>query len=298
MKVDFIRFKATDSVELRGWLSNQEGNSCVIHMHGMSGNGYENYFLDNLRVMFEKNNISFFTIDSRGSGIYNSFWMSGKENAWGEGTKLGGSAYEIFEESKFDIQGAINYLETLGKTKFILMGHSLGGSKVVSFLASEKSSDVIGAILLAPTDMVGWANTDPNNQKYLLNAKQLIADGKGEELVGAECWLDKTPLSAQTYPTICEAGIAVDIYGEKAGISPLGNVDLPMLIVYGDIDIGIIKIDGSMDKWLERVNKIKNKNTQISVIKNASHSFKKHEVEMTEAVEKFIKLYNHEPKHY
>ena len=45
MKVDFIRFKANDSVELRRWLSNESGEIAVVHINGMSGNGYENYFL-------------------------------------------------------------------------------------------------------------------------------------------------------------------------------------------------------------------------------------------------------------
>ncbi len=288
MVVDFIRFKAADSVELRGWLSNENSDVAAIHLHGMSGNGYENHFLDNLRAMFSKNSISLFTIDSRGSGMMNSFWKGGNTNSWGEGTKLGGSCFEIFEESELDIQGAVDYLKTLGKTRFILLGHSLGGSKVVNYLVTKNRPEVIAAILLAPTDMVGWANTDPNNQTYLQKAKKLMAEGKGEELVGAECWIDKTPLSAQTYPTICEAGRPVDIYGDKNGKTPLGMIEIPTLIVYGSADIGITKVDGSMGKWLGRVNKIKNKNTQISVIQDSSHSFKSYEDKLSDSVEKFL----------
>lgn len=286
MQIDFVRFKASDGVELRGWLSLQNSDVCAIHIHGMSGNGYENYFLDNLRGMFNKNNISLFTIDSRGSGIMNTFWKSGATNSWGEGTKLGGSCFEIFEESSSDIQGAIDYLKTLGKTKFILLGHSLGGSKVVNFLVTNKHPEVIAAILLAPTDMVGWANTDPKNQTYLQESKKLIETGKGEELVGEACWLDKTPLSAQTYPTICEAGRPVDIYGGSK--AALGKVEIPTLIVYGDADIGITKIDGSIDKWKGRVSKFRNENTQITVINGASHSFKNYEDKLSTSVEKFI----------
>lgn len=288
-KVDFIRFKADDSVELRGWLSNTDSEIAVIHIHGMSGNGYENYFLDNLRGMFSKNKITLFTIDTRGSGIINSFWKDGDENKWGEGTKLGGSCFEIFQESEFDIQGAISYLRTLGKTKFILIGHSLGASKVVNFLVSKNNSEIIAAVLLAPTDMVSWANTDPKNNEYLNKAKELLSEGKNEELVGAQCWLDKTPLSAQTYPSICEAGSVVDIYGVKDGDAALGKVSMPTLIVYGYEDIGITLVDGTIEKYLERVNRIKNENTQISIIKNASHSFKTHEEELAILVEKFLK---------
>ena len=59
LKVDFVRFKASDNVELRGWLSNLNSDVAAIHIHGRAGNGYENYFLDNLRTSFVKNDISF-----------------------------------------------------------------------------------------------------------------------------------------------------------------------------------------------------------------------------------------------
>jgi pimeloyl-ACP methyl ester carboxylesterase len=287
--VDFTRFKASDGVELQGWLSKDNNTTAVIPIHGMSGNGYENYFLDNLREMYAKNGISFFSIDTRGRGIISSFWQGNEIDSWGEGTKLGGSCFEIFSESFDDVQGAIDYLKTQGKSKFILQGHSLGGSKVVNYLVTQNNSDVIGAILLAPTDMVGWAKTDPRHEEYLKKSEELISRGESGELVSAQCWLDKTPLSAQTYPTLCKTGTAVDIYGERAGIALLGKIEIPTLIAYGDNDIGILKIDGTMDKWLERVNKIGNQNIQISVIQGAAHSFKGYEAEISKNVGSFVK---------
>jgi alpha-beta hydrolase superfamily lysophospholipase len=287
--IDFTRFKASDGVELQGWLSRDTNKIAVIHIHGMSGNGYENYFLDNLREIYAKNGISFFSIDTRGRGIISSFWKDNETDLWGEGTKLGGSCFEIFSESIDDIQGAIDYLKTQGRSKFVLQGHSLGGSKVVNFLVTKNNPEIIGAVLLAPTDMVGWANTDPRHPDYLKKSEELISRGEGEELVSAQCWLDKTPLSAQTYPSLCKAGTAVDIYGERAGGALLGKIRIPVLIAYGDSDIGILKIDGNMDKWIAAVNKIKNQNTRISVIKNATHSFRGCETELAKNVESFLK---------
>lgn len=287
--IKFTRFKASDGVELQGWLSGGDSEISVVHIHGMSGNGYENYFLDNLREMYNKNGISFFTIDTRGRGIISSFWNGDDIDSWGEGTKLGGSCFEIFSESADDIQGAIDYLKTQGKSKFILQGHSLGGSKVVNYLVTKNNPEIIGAVLLAPTDMVGWANTDPNHQDNLKKSEELISHGEGEELISAQCWLDKTPLSAQAYPTLCKAGTAVDIYGERTGGALLGKIQIPVLIAYGDNDIGILKIDGSIDKWIERVNNIKNQNTIISVTNGAAHSFKGYEAELSKNIEAFIK---------
>ena len=116
MTLDFIRFKAADGVELQGWLTNEAGDTAVIHIHGMSGNGYENYFLDPLREVYAKNGISFLTIDTRGRGVVSQFWQGSKIDSWGLGTKLGGSCFEIFGESALDIQGAIDYLKTKGKS--------------------------------------------------------------------------------------------------------------------------------------------------------------------------------------
>lgn len=279
--LDFVRFNATDNVELQGWLNNENSDIAVIHLHGMSGNGYENYFLDNLRQTYAAKDISLFTIDSRGRGIISDF----RQN---DGWKHAGSCFEIFGESVHDIQGAINYLKTLGKTRFILQGHSLGCTKVVNFVLTQDISGVEKVVLLAPTDMAGWGNTDPKHQEYLARAKQLIAENKGQELVSTECWLDKTPISAQTYPTICEAGSSADIYSEREGGALLGKVSLPMLIPYGTADIGITEIDGTMDRWLERVSKIKNENTQIAVIDGASHGFRSFEDKLAEVVGNFV----------
>jgi pimeloyl-ACP methyl ester carboxylesterase len=280
MGIEFIRFKATDAVELQGWLSVSSGDVAVIHIHGMSGNGYENYFLDVLRSLYSKMGISFFTIDTRGRGIISDFRQK-------DSIKSGGSCFEIFDESEFDISGALQYLQSLGKKKIILQGHSLGCSKIVNCWIKKTAGGVIGAILLAPTDMPGWANTDPNNAKYLKRAEQLLVAGKGRELVGQQCWSDKTPISAQTYPSICAPGASSDIYGDRDGGALLGRLDIPTLIVYGTKDIGIIDIDGSIDKWRKRADGIINKNTSIGIVEGATHSFKGYEQVLAGLVETF-----------
>lgn len=279
--VEFVRFKATDDVELQGWLTDAKSHRAVIHIHGMSGNGYENYFLDDLRAMYAEQGISFFSIDTRGRGIISDFRQ-------GAGWKRGGSCYEIFDESVYDIQGAINYLKSRGKMTFMLEGHSLGCTKVVNFVLTQDINDIDKIVLLAPTDMAGWVKTEPGHEDFLREAKQLMAEGKGEELVGTQCWLDKTPLSAQTYPTICEDGSAADIYGDREGGALLGRVDLPVLIPYGSADIGITEIDGTMENWLSRVNAFKNPNTEVSIMEGASHGFRGYEKPLAEVIASFI----------
>ena len=275
MEVSFERFKAADGVLLRGWFTDAPGDAVLIHVHGMSGNGYENRFLDSQRQKFNDGGLAFFSFDNRGSGIINHFPSD-------SGTKLGGSCYEIFEESAADIQGAIDFMKSKGKTRFVLQGHSLGGSKAVNYLLTGPEQGVLAVILLAPTDMVGWAKTDPEHDIYLEKAKKLIAEGKPEELVGAQCWLDKTPLSAQTYPSITDANSAVDIYAPRPDGALLSKVKVPMIIIYGDKDIGEEKIDGDATAWQARVSKLINDKTDIKIIAGANHGFTGFEEELAE----------------
>lgn len=281
MNTSLVRFKASDGLELQGWLSDLESEAAVIHIHGRSGNGYENRFLDSVRQMYVDNNVSFFAINTRGSGVIADVYRNGK-------SELAGSCYELFEESVHDISGAVGYLKDLGKTKFILQGHSFGGAKVVNYVLSVDGIVIDRVILIAPTDMVGWSQTDPRSDEYLAKGRELIEGGTPLELVGTQCWLEKVPISAQAYVTSCEPGSAVDIYGTIQGESLLGRVSLPMLIVYGSADAGIKEIDKSMDGWLARVDPILNEATQVQVIEGAEHGFKGYETELSKVVEKFI----------
>ncbi len=280
--VDFVRFLASDGIELRGWLSLTDGDAAALHIHGARGNGYENNFLDNLRSMYLSKGISFFSIDTRGAGIESFFRRDAKD--W----LRGGECYEIFDESLHDIQGAIDFLKNLGKTKFILQGHSLGCSKSVNYVLKSKEN-IEKLVLIAPTDMTAWAESNPEHVDYLNRAEQLMAEGKGEELVDAKCWrFDETPISAQTYPTLCKAGTPVDIYGHGQTTAPLSFIEIPTLIPYGTEDIGIKRIDGSMEKYLERAMKILNPKTKIAVIDGAEHSFRNFETELADVVADFI----------
>lgn len=283
MSIDFVRFKATDDVELQGWLSKRDDDTAVIHVHGMGGNGYENYFLDNLSELYAKLGISLFTFDNRGRGTVSDFR---KNDDW----KHAGSCFEIFEESVHDIDGAMSYLKSIGFTRFILQGHSLGGSKIVNYLIERNPHDIEKVILLAPTDMVAWAGADPEHENNLTKAKQLLSQGKDEELVGAQCWPpDKTPLSAQAYLSKSNAGAPVDIYGVREdGSTLIGKVSQPMLIAYSTSDIGITRPFGSMGVYKERLNKIKNPNTQLQTIDGSSHAFSGFEAELVDVIERFV----------
>jgi len=289
MKVDFNRFPATDGVELQGWYSDAAGDTAVIHVHGKSGNGYENHFLDTLRERYAELGVSFFAFDNRGRGVESYFPQEGALSPWGEGTKRGGSCYELFEESAFDVQGAVDFVKSQGKDHLILQGHSLGGPKVVNYLLGQPDSSVKSAILLAPTDMSGWAAKDPEHEANLRRAHQLQTAGQGETILGTRVGLDKDEISAQAYIGMYEAGTPVDIYGDREGGPLLRRLALRSLIVYGSQDIGITTIDRTINHWLERTGEFLNKNTEVKVIDGASHSFRGYENQLADIISAFVR---------
>ncbi|HSW90474.1 MAG TPA: hypothetical protein VLF64_00585 [Candidatus Saccharimonadales bacterium] len=130
MKVNFERFRATDGIELQGWHSepvDQAGTDlAALHVHGFAGDGHTNTFLDSLHQAYPDAESSFFSFDTRGSGII------GWSNKNGEPVTIG-SCYEVFPDGIHDIQGAARVVEARGARRLIVEGHSLGASKVIDY---------------------------------------------------------------------------------------------------------------------------------------------------------------------
>lgn len=61
-----------------------------------------------------------------------------------------------------------------------------------------------------------------------------------------------------------------------------------MLIVYGTADSVVAEVDGTIEQWLDRTEKIKNSNTRISLINSATHGFEGFEDTLAAAVRTFV----------
>ena len=290
--IRLIRFKASDGVELCGWFTNKDDtNTAVIHLHGMSGNGYENKFLDHIRDSYLKNEISFFTINTRGSGIISNLTLNNNDGT--TSLKKGGSCYEVFQECVYDIEGAIETMKDLGKTRIILQGHSLGCSKVVYYLTANMDLKfqklVKKIVLLAPTNVIKFLELDNNHKMNYQKAQNLQKNNNGAELVDFYCGYFKFPISADSYISLSTPQSPVDIYSnQKDSDSSLGRLEILSLIVYGDVDMGIIDIYGSVENYIKEIDLFNNSNIKIEIIKGANHGYNNLEEELCKILQKFI----------
>jgi hypothetical protein len=138
-----VGFKTTDGLSMKGYLAlSSKSYSTVIHVHGACGNFYENEFLPVMAESYTENGINFLTVNTRGHDCTAEAYKDRKL------VHIGG-AYEILEESEYDIEGAVRFARKFGR-KIVLQGHSSGCLKILYYLARSRND--FDSILLSPTD--------------------------------------------------------------------------------------------------------------------------------------------------
>lgn len=286
MKTKFVRIVTKDKLILSGNLYSPDKTTkkTILHIHGMSGNFYENLFLDYMAYEFTKNGYSFFSVNNRGAGTFFDFPIKGKKEAH----KRIGNAYEKFEECIFDIKAGIDFLEKEGFKEIILQGHSLGAVKVAYYMAKTKDKRVSKLILVSPSDMVGLTE-DKDHTKRMSLSKRLITEGKGSELLPDLLW-GWARLSAATYVNLSERNTAVDVFNtyDKEAPSCIKDITIPILAILGGTD------DAAILPIKEALEVIKNKAKKAPrfgklIIGKAPHSYFGYEKSLAKGIVDWLK---------
>jgi len=185
--MEFVETITEDNLVLQGLISEPEEkiDSVILHIHGMSGNFWENSFIKTMLKEYPKKNISFLTVETRGAELLRWFQT-------GDGkTKLIGDSYEIFEESVYDIDAWVNFLKSKGYNKIYLQGHSLGCSKIAYYQKIKNNPLVKSLLFISASDMMGLLVNDeekPKYEKFLKEAKEFVQKGKENELLSGIQW--------------------------------------------------------------------------------------------------------------
>ncbi len=171
-------FTTKDNLKTSGFLMQAKGKDAVIFIHGMGGHFYKDGFLKGARLLLE-HNISFFSVNTRGADIVKDF-----KDLKGEHHTLG-TAFEKFEDSKWDIGAAIDFLESLGYENFHLMGHSTGCQKILYYAYSTRDTRVKSLIHVSPADdyEIWKEELGDNFEKIVAIAKDMVARGEGDKII-------------------------------------------------------------------------------------------------------------------
>lgn len=289
MKTSFHRIKTSDGIELNGLLYEPDisTNKVLVHVHGMAGNFYENKFLDFIAQTLTSNGIAFFAFNNRGCELIKDLYKieDGKRNI----VRIG-NAYEIFEDSALDIKSAIDFVESKDFSEIHLSGHSLGAPKVTYYVAEESDARLSSIILLSPSDMVGLTRMDKNYERDLSTAKQMVEEGKADDLLPFPVLWDQSPLSAKTYISLGDKDSNVAIFNfhnENDSLPVLSKIAIPLIAIMGRKDDALVV---SIEDTMNRLKKaaVNSPKVETNVLGDADHVYNSHEQQLADVINQWI----------
>lgn len=278
-----VEFHATDGAVLNGFLIRpKRARICVIYIHGLLGNFYSWKMPFLLANMISKYNVGLLTMNTRGHDMAARVYRfkSGKKDRL-----LAGAGYEKFEDSEYDVDGAIVFLKTLGFKKVILVGYCTGCQKVVYYQSKIQQKDVLGLILMAPTD-----NYDLFQKKLGKNfnaaidlAKHMVKTGKGNSV---NAMIPKH-LSAKRFLSMVDTkNVEAQLLDYDGELKAFSRIKTPILTLFGSQDLYV-------KGWIkERIGllekKTKSNHFSATIVKNAQHNFIGYEGKVAKRIADFV----------
>lgn len=252
---------------------------CVIVIHGMCGTIIDNYFATVWGKNLSENNIGLIYEHNRGHSIENDLVKK-------DGSFIRcGCMYEIFEDSIYDIDLAIDVAKKKGYKRIILLGHSYGCNKVIYYYY-KKYPNIIGMILASAPDMVGIHKSNQENYSELLSeAKKNINNGNEDKLL-SEKIEGYMYMSSKTYYNWYKEGSELDnlpIIANPTEWVQFSSIDVPLLTFSGENE----------EEYYKELELLKKKATNCPnfsnyIINDTGHTYKGKETEISNLILNWI----------
>lgn len=286
-----VQITTADGLYLHGYyVPSVDRKVAVLHIHGFEGNFYENSFVHVLANTLEKEGIGFLTVNTRGNGKVTDFnTIEGK-------LRTTGARYELLEDAHKDISAWLEFLINEGYEKIVLQGHSLGTVKAVRYLFEGQHKDkVTSLILLAPFDkkagMTANGRTDIAN--LLQRASQIVAEGRGDELIANE--FGDGDMSYKTFISWYaqdDIGRMFEFCNASYEFPVLKKIEVPTKIVVGSKDEYFHNSNNDHPEEAMNILLSHIPNSVGKIINGASHSFVPYENDLAKEVILFVKTGN------
>jgi pimeloyl-ACP methyl ester carboxylesterase len=194
-----------------------------------------------------------------------------------------GAIYENFNESIFDIGGAVDYAKAEGYGEIVLIGESFGTMKVANYASQIGGIDKI--ILVSPVDMLARfrARVGDRFDSLVALAKKNVAAGKPNELITEE-------FSSIKVATSFVYDSDADIFRlEQNRAARQLNFHGRVAIIQGTADHTISK-DWTAEYLEDKFRKTfaNAKKFDMKIIPNAEHLFKGNEKQLARAIADII----------
>ena len=287
MKQELVRINSIDNIEQPGILysPNNDTNKIVIHVHGLNGNFYENRFIDILARSYTDNNYAFLTFNNRGRDFITEL-LKGNDF-----TLIGGSL-ERFKDCILDIDGIVNWIKNRGYNEIILEGHSYGCNKVLYYYNHKKSDNIKKIVLLAPCNIPSEGKKFLSKEEYekaKSDSTRLVREGKESVLIDFPV-MANGKIAAGTYYYDFLPGGENDFFRYNDGVNGkseiLNSIDIPTLIIFGDVDECVLTqpIDIVKEYLTNNIN-----DCNIQIIEGADHLYSGRYEDLGKVIKKHMK---------
>jgi pimeloyl-ACP methyl ester carboxylesterase len=194
----------------------------------------------------------------------------------------GGGYWGVTSEDARDITAWIGFAEQLGYKRVALVGHSAGWASVGRYEADSKDQRVAGLVFASPA--VG-PSTAPDDPQLLAQAKKLVAEGAGDDLLR---------LPHRTFPSFISAATHLDIittpreytdfFGTQTPNPAITRVTCPILAFFGSKgDIGGEK---DLDLLKSSVQRLSHgpRRVETNMIVNGDHEYAGEEAQFAQTI--------------
>ncbi len=283
----FVRFEATDGVELYGLLfePRRATKRAAIFLHGTGGSSiFDSRRTNRLAQQFVQNGIAYLPFNNRGAHIFRRLQRRGAKKR----SIRGGMAYERIRDCVYDIDGAIRDLRARGYRDITLIGHSTGANKIVVYDHYRPRNPVRQYVLLAGGDDVGLMHDQIGRKEFRLAVRRARTRRNSEELVPES--LSDVPMSWRSFYDMSNPDGDYNTFpflevmrrvrlSKRPLFRHLRAVRKPSLIIYGEKDQYFIEPASRYVEVLADVIGDK-PNFEIAVMEDADHGFTGREDEL------------------
>jgi pimeloyl-ACP methyl ester carboxylesterase len=226
----------------------------IVWIHGNTGRFCDYPYIMIGRALAERGYL-FVSGNTRGHDIAASAWSDAKMNMVAVG-----SAWEKLEEPPLDISAWIEATINLGVEKVVLVGHSQGAAKVTYYQALRQDPRVQGIVLASPDLHGHWASV-------VEQARQLLADGRGDELLPDIMNAAWYRLSAAN--VVSRADVLNHTYTLDKGAPYIAAVRCPIFALFGtNHDVG-----GQKELDTIKAQAINAPHVETQLIEGADHGY-------------------------
>jgi pimeloyl-ACP methyl ester carboxylesterase len=153
------------------------------------------------------------------------------------------SSYVEYADAVKDVSAFVEYAKSKGYARIAILGISLGGPRMAQYVAERNDPAVkaVGFIASIPSPYLEFQVRSSEAEKRRLEeklqqARELVAQGKGQEPVALENWFPGGVAFMGTAKTIISFFGAPSDPGTPSSIKYGPKIQVPALVIHGDKD--------------------------------------------------------------